>query len=189
MFDRIHATLEAGGSCTMIGFATTSVFASESFLIPRRYALAFLHWAFLHRALVVLTLLMTMPRLLAQTWPTYRHDNRRSGVTDERLVFPLAMQWRWRSPQPPQTAWSGPAKWDAYSGNSGLQSMRNFDPCFYVTADQQAVQRVDISLCTGDNCIGIRRLTSCDPAVFFHANGHSRLRVGSFGDRVHLIEL
>ena len=123
----------------MIGFATTSVFASESFLIPRRYALAFLHWAFLHRALVVLTLLMTMPRLLAQTWPTYRHDNRRSGVTDERLVFPLAMQWRWRSPQPPQTAWSGPAKWDAYSGNSGLQSMRNFDPCFYVTADQQAV--------------------------------------------------
>ena len=32
-----------------------------------------------------------------------------------------------------QTAWPGPAKWDAYAANEGLQSMRNFDPAFYVT--------------------------------------------------------
>jgi outer membrane protein assembly factor BamB len=32
------------------------------------------------------------------------------------------------------TAWSGPARWDAYAGNEGLQSMRNFDPVFFVTA-------------------------------------------------------
>lgn len=74
-----------------------------------------------------------------RTWPTYRHDNRRSGVTPESLAFPLVRQWVWKSPQPPQTAWSGPAKWDAYSGNSGLQSMRNFDPCFYVTSDGERV--------------------------------------------------
>ena len=36
-------------------------------------------------------------------------------------------------------AWTGPAKWDAYSGNSGLQSMRNFDPCFYVTSDGESI--------------------------------------------------
>ena len=72
-------------------------------------------------------------------WPTYRHDNRRSGVSREELEFPLRERWVWQSPQPPQTAWSGPAKWDAYSGNSGLQSMRNFDPCFFVTADEDAV--------------------------------------------------
>lgn len=74
----------------------------------------------------------------AEPWPTYRHDARRSGVTDERLSFPLQQSWVRRSNQPPQTAWTGPAKWDAYSGNSGLQSMRNFDPCFFVTvADSQ----------------------------------------------------
>jgi outer membrane protein assembly factor BamB len=75
----------------------------------------------------------------AESWPTYRHDNRRSGVTEERLQFPLRLLWQWKSPQPPRTAWSGPAKWDAYSGNRDLQSMRNFDPCFYVTADDHSV--------------------------------------------------
>ena len=72
-------------------------------------------------------------------WQTYRHDNRRSGVTTADLDFPLKTRWAYRSPQPPQMAWTGPAKWDAYSGNSGLQSMRNFDPCFYVTSDGQHV--------------------------------------------------
>ncbi len=72
-------------------------------------------------------------------WKTYRHDNRRSGVTSSSLDFPLTSRWVHRSPLPPQMAWTGPAKWDAYSGNSGLQSMRNFDPCFYVTSDGESV--------------------------------------------------
>jgi hypothetical protein len=96
----------------------------------------------------------------AQTWPTYRHDNRRSGVTDAPLRFPLAQQWVWKSPQPPQTAWTGPAKWDAYSGNSGLQSMRNFDPCFYVTADEDTVyfgSSVDDSAHAIDSKTGVER--------------------------------
>ncbi len=87
----------------------------------------------------LLLVLASAGEALAQTWPTYRHDNRRSGVTDAKLEFPLTGQWVWKSPQPPQTAWTGPAKWDAYSGNSGLQSMRNFDPCFYVTVSDDKV--------------------------------------------------
>ena len=65
-------------------------------------------------------------------WPTYRHDNRRSGATEEALAFPLKPAWKHEGGTPRQ-AWSGPAKWDAYSGNKGLQSMRNFDPCHFVT--------------------------------------------------------
>lgn len=75
----------------------------------------------------------------ATGWKTYRHDNRRSGVTSSNLDFPLTSRWVHRSHLPPQMAWTGPAKWDAYSGNSGLQSMRNFDPCFYVTSDGESV--------------------------------------------------
>ena len=75
----------------------------------------------------------------AEDWPTYRHDGRRSGVTKEKLTFPLQQAWARVSSQRPQTAWTGPAKWDAYSGNSGLQSMRNFDPCFYVTVSGEQV--------------------------------------------------
>tara|TARA_R110000850_G_scaffold145753_8_gene267972 strand:+ start:592 stop:1902 length:1311 start_codon:yes stop_codon:yes gene_type:complete len=69
-----------------------------------------------------------------EDWPTYGHDNRRSHVTQESLSLPLSESWVYRSATPPQTAWTGPAKWDAFAGNEGLQSMRNFDPVFYVTA-------------------------------------------------------
>ncbi|MCG8651102.1 MAG: PQQ-binding-like beta-propeller repeat protein [Pirellulales bacterium] len=80
-----------------------------------------------------------VPAAPAQSWPTFRHDNRRSGVTENALSFPLHLRWVRHSQQPPQPAWTGPAKWDAWAGNSGLQSMRNFDPCFYVTASDGRV--------------------------------------------------
>ncbi len=70
----------------------------------------------------------------AGDWPTYRHDNRRSGVTKEQIRLPLRQVWFYSSPSPPQTAWPAPAKWDAFANIKGLKSMRNFDPVFYVTA-------------------------------------------------------
>ncbi len=98
-------------------------------------------WALSHpiakRGLQVLRTLTLAALLLpaitcASDWPTYRHDARRSGVSDDQLNFPLTPAWRHMGGTPRQ-AWSGPAKWDAYSGNAGLQSMRNFDPCYFVT--------------------------------------------------------
>ncbi|MCA9139809.1 MAG: PQQ-binding-like beta-propeller repeat protein [Planctomycetales bacterium] len=86
--------------------------------------------------IVIATLIWSSHNAWPQSWPTYRHDVRRSGTTQEKLAFPLKQSWVRTSKQPPQTAWTGPAKWDAYSGNTGLQSMRNFDPCFFVTVDQ-----------------------------------------------------
>lgn len=73
-------------------------------------------------------------RMSAADWPTYRHDNRRSGITIEPLQLPLELAWTYTSPTPPQTAWSGPAKWDSYANIRGLVLMRNFDPAFFVTA-------------------------------------------------------
>ena len=68
-------------------------------------------------------------------WPAYQHDNRRSGKTDEQLpAEQLAEHWVWTSPQPPQPAWAGPAKYDAYSNVRPLRSMRNYDPAFHVIA-------------------------------------------------------
>ena len=76
--------------------------------------------------------------LLSEDWPTYRYDSRRSGVSSEALDLPLSPAWRVQGGTPRQ-AWSGPAKWDAYSGNKDLQSMRNFDPAFFVTAANDSV--------------------------------------------------
>ena len=66
-------------------------------------------------------------------WPVYQHDNYRSAKTTENLQAELLEPaWVWQSPHPPQPAWSGPAKWDAYAGIRGLRSMRNYDPVFHV---------------------------------------------------------
>jgi len=72
----------------------------------------------------------------AEDWPAYRHDNRRSGITGETLELPAGKVWEYRSSEPPQTAWAGPAKWDSYANIRKLKSMRNFDPVFHVTIAQ-----------------------------------------------------
>lgn len=75
----------------------------------------------------------------AEDWPTYQHDNRRSGVTTERLELPLQKAWEYIPDDYPRTAWSGPAKWDSYAGLINLKSMRDFDPVFYVTVAEGSV--------------------------------------------------
>ncbi|MEE8452884.1 MAG: PQQ-binding-like beta-propeller repeat protein [Thermoguttaceae bacterium] len=71
----------------------------------------------------------------ADDWPTLRHDNHRSGKTAERIdAAALGCRWVWRSPQPPQPAWAGPAKWDAFKNMPGLRSMRDYDQVFHVIA-------------------------------------------------------
>ena len=87
----------------------------------------------LRRLLPVLMVLVPASILSAADWPTYRHDNRRSGLTKENIdVKTLGLSWQWHSPLPPQPAWAGPAKWDAYAGIRGLKSMRMYDPVFHV---------------------------------------------------------
>lgn len=84
--------------------------------------------------LAVSALLAGMPpSVRGEDWPTYRHDNRRSGVTSERLELPLTKAWEYISSGYPKTAWAGPAKWDSYANIRKLKSMRNFDPVFYAT--------------------------------------------------------
>ncbi len=44
----------------------------------------------------------------AGDWPAYRHDARRSNVTDEALAFPLRETWRHVPAQAPRPAWGEP---------------------------------------------------------------------------------
>jgi outer membrane protein assembly factor BamB len=48
----------------------------------------------------------------AADWPTYRHDNARTGCASESLARPggLALQWVYTPVYPPRPAWSAPAK-------------------------------------------------------------------------------
>jgi outer membrane protein assembly factor BamB len=71
---------------------------------------------------------------LAEDWPTYMHDNRRSGITTESLVLgDLNQGWTYTSPAPPQIAWDGGHPWDSYAENLQVP-MRDFDTAFFVSA-------------------------------------------------------
>jgi len=89
--------------------------------------------------LVACLLIAVCPAVKAEDWPTYRHDNRRSSVTEERLAVPLQKLWEHVANEYPQPAWAGAAKWDSYAGISNLRSMRDFDPVFHVTAAQGCI--------------------------------------------------
>ncbi len=78
--------------------------------------------------------------VFAQSWPTFRHDTGRSG----RISVPmdaekLELQWRWQSPQLPEPAWDGPARWDAYNKIFDLPAMRQYDACFHPVSDGKTV--------------------------------------------------
>jgi len=81
---------------------------------------------------------MTMGQTQVEDWPTFQHDNRRSGVTGERLSGALQRLWEVNT-DVPKTAWSGPAKWDSFANKVNLKPMRSFDPVFYTTVAQGQV--------------------------------------------------
>jgi outer membrane protein assembly factor BamB len=88
--------------------------------------------------LVSLVALCSFGTVYAEDWPTYMHDNARSGVTTESLnLDELDEGWIYVSPMPPQVAWDGGAPWDAYRsyGTSicELTPQRDFDFVFAVT--------------------------------------------------------
>jgi len=76
---------------------------------------------------------------VAEDWPTYMHDNARSGVATEYLFLnELDEGWVYVSPAPPQVAWDGGAPWDSYRSSNRasafeLTPQRDFDFVFFVT--------------------------------------------------------
>ncbi len=71
---------------------------------------------------------------VAEDWPTYMHDNRRSGVSGDSLDYSrLALVWQRTTPAPQRTAWAGPAPWDSYRDDDPLDALRNFDDAPFVT--------------------------------------------------------
>lgn len=93
----------------------------------------------MHSLVSIITAIILTVNLYADTsWPTYRHDNARSGMSPTDLTLPLKPIWDTQS-APPQQAWTGPAKWDAFAKIDGLQSMRNFDPCYFTTGQSNFI--------------------------------------------------
>jgi len=67
-----------------------------------------------------------------EDWPTYMHDNARTGVTSEQLTLPLELAWDYRTPLPPLPAWPDSAKWDGWSKTYHLKTRQIFDRVYHV---------------------------------------------------------
>ena len=82
---------------------------------------------------LLITLLIFGSSCVADDWPTWQHDQRRSGFSSESIdASKLSVEWAWQSNFPPQPAWHGPAKWDAYARIRDLPAMRSYDQVFHV---------------------------------------------------------
>ena len=127
-------------------------------------------WAVVCVTLVAL-ICSSLRSAIAADWPTYRHDNRRSGITAESIQVPLSLAWSHTSLTSPQMAWTGPAKWDSYANIRRLESMRNFDPAFFVIAVGDSVY-FGSSVDDAVHCLDAR--TGVEKWVF-HTDGPVRL--------------
>lgn len=75
-----------------------------------------------------------------QDWPTFRKDNARSGLSEPSIKAErLEQAWMWRSELPPDPAWDGPARWDAYAQIRDLPAMRQYDACFHPVSDGELI--------------------------------------------------
>ena len=81
---------------------------------------------------LLLSLLFLNTTSTGADWPTYRHDNARTGSTQEKLSAPLVPQWIYTSVHPPRPAWSAPAE-RPREGVTMLHRV-NFDDAFQVAA-------------------------------------------------------
>ncbi len=81
---------------------------------------------------IVFGLFLIAAPAIAADWPTYRHDNARTGGTSESLTAPLSLQWIYTPAHSPRPAWSGPAK----RPREGFELLHRviFDDAFQVAA-------------------------------------------------------
>lgn len=71
-------------------------------------------------------------RLSDTDWPTYMHDNQRTGITNEKLQFPLKLKWVYRARHAPRPAWPPPAKQDFWHNKKNLNPRVIYDRAFHV---------------------------------------------------------
>ncbi|MCP4814563.1 MAG: PQQ-binding-like beta-propeller repeat protein, partial [Planctomycetaceae bacterium] len=83
------------------------------------------------RLVVFIAFLLAGPTIsLAGDWPTYAHDNQRTGITTENLSPPLALQWVFEPAFPPAQGW--PLNVDGYGAYKTAPNV-NYDDAYQVT--------------------------------------------------------
>jgi len=104
-------------------------------------------------------------------WPTWRHDNARSGMTKQTLTLPLQQRWVHKGRHAPRPAWPPPAKHDFWHNKTNLPPRVTFDRAYHVVA---AGGRVFFGTSADDKVICLDAKTGKTKWTFF-AEGPVRL--------------
>lgn len=68
----------------------------------------------------------------AADWPTYLHDDTRSGITNENLTLPLYETWRYQATHAPEPAWPPPPPNDYWHNYRNLRPTVTYDRAYHV---------------------------------------------------------
>ncbi|MBN1806339.1 MAG: PQQ-binding-like beta-propeller repeat protein [Sedimentisphaerales bacterium] len=68
----------------------------------------------------------------AEDWPSFMHDNQRSGVTSEQFQLPLSECWVFNAAHEPQPAWPPPAEQDFWHRRYNLRATVTYDRAFHI---------------------------------------------------------
>jgi len=71
---------------------------------------------------------------ISSDWNTYMHDNQRSGVSNEKLNFPLSESWQYISKHRSQPAWPSPAKTDYWHRETNIKPRVTYDRAYHVVS-------------------------------------------------------
>ena len=118
--------------------------------------------------------------VLAGDWPTYQHDNARSGRTPQELPFPLHLQWSRQINIPPKPAWPPPAKQDFWHNKYNLQPRVTYDRAFHLVGDDNRAYFGS----SADDQVRCLDMTNGEILWSFFAEGPVRLAPTLKGDRL-----
>jgi len=136
------------------------------------------------------TILILCSFVFADNWPTYMHDNSRSGISSDAVnIDELNKTWEYHAPAPPMIAWDGGTPWDAWRSPSEASAVRNtpmrdFDFVNFVTVRDGKLyygSSVDDSVHCLDAGSGIEKwvFTTDGPVRFPPTISNNKLYFGS----------
>lgn len=118
----------------------------------------------------------------AEDWPTFLHDNHRSGVTAERLELPLTERWVYQALHEPQPAWPDPARQDFWHHHHDLRATVTYDRAFHLVGADDAVYFGS----SGDDKVYALDARTGQPRWTFFTDGPVRLAPTVCGGRLYV---
>jgi len=102
---------------------------------------------------MILAIAASLGTAQAEDWPTWRHDNHRSGTSSEQLdAANLRLSWVFRESTPPQPAWHGTMQRDTWGNVAKPKEARAYDKAFNLIAAQG---KVFVASSSGNACVAL----------------------------------